>query len=130
MATRIIDTEYGRIELHLLRSERKLRKLADRMGVSTPPLEADARADSFSDGSADMVSAVTVRSDGYARLDAAQRHALLAHEAVHAAQARYETAGEERPGEESRACLVQRIVMELIEMEAELWPGLAEGGKR
>ena len=130
MATRIIDTEYGVIELHLLRSGRKLRKLADRMGVEAPPLKTDARTDSYSNDSADIVSIVTVQSSAYAGMDAAARHALLAHEAVHVAQARYETAGEEKPGEESQAYLVQRVVAELIEMEAELWPQLAEGGMR
>lgn len=111
---RFVQTTYGPVELHLYHRREKALRLAGRLGASVTLLDgAHAQANGFDDGE-DLVCLVLLEVEVR---DADQLAALMAHEAVHVSQMILDHVGEDEPGEETRAYLVQGVTLALLEMQ-------------
>lgn len=114
---RYVQTTFGEVELHLFHRRERVLRLARRLGASVTFVEsAHAQTNGFDNGE-DLVCLVLLEAEVR---DADQLAALMAHEAVHVAQIVLDHFGEEEPGEETRACLVQNVTYALLEMQR-LW---------
>lgn len=114
MAKRRVPALSGSIEVHLFRSLDKYMGFMRRHGVE-PGVKHDDECDMFTNAIArkgDFISAVVDYFDG----PTSQRHALYAHEAVHVVQRFFDSIGEDDPGDEEEAYLVQGVTLALIEM--------------
>lgn len=111
---RFVQTTYGPVELHLYHRRERALRLARRLGASVTFVEsAHAQTNGFDSGD-DLVCFVLLEADVR---DADQLAALMAHEAVHVAQTILDHFGEDEPGEETRAYLVQGVTHALLEMQ-------------
>lgn len=106
---RAVDTTFGRYELRLYHSAAKARRFAARIGAGLEAVDgAEAQTDVYPEA-----IVVTLLADVG---DPDELAALLVHEAVHAVQAVLREAGEDDPGDEEEAYLVQRFALALMEM--------------
>ena len=111
---RYVQTTFGEVELHLFHGRERALRLAQRVGASVSFVEnAHAQTNGFDSGD-DLVCFVLLEAEVR---DADQLAALMAHEAVHAAQIVLDHFGEDEPGEETRAYLVQSVTYALLEMQ-------------
>lgn len=86
MAKRFVPALCDQMEVHLFHSLKKYRRFMRRHGVD------------------------------YFKGSTSQRHALYAHEATHVVQRFLSFIGEDSPGDEEEAYLVQGVTLALIEM--------------
>lgn len=114
MAKRFVPALCGQMEVHLFHSLKKYRRFMRRYGVDSTPRYPD-ECNAFT-------SALT-RKDGFIAIvvdyfdgPTSQRHALYAHEATHVVQRFLSFIGEDSPGDEEEAYLVQGVTLALIEM--------------
>ncbi len=113
---RYVQTTFGEVELHLFHRREKAMRLARRLGASVTLLDgAHAQTNGFDSGD-DLVCFVLLEAEVR---DADQLAALMAHEAVHVSQIILDHFGEDEPGEETRAYLVQGVTHALLEMQRE-----------
>ena len=111
---RNIQTTFGEVELHLFHRREKVLRLTRRLGASVTFVEnAHAQTNGF-DGGEDLVCFVLLEAEVR---EADQLAALMAHEAVHVAQIVLDHFGEDEPGEETRAYLVQGVTYALLDMQ-------------
>lgn len=111
---RFVQTTYGPVELHLFHRREGALRLARRLGAPVTLLDrAHAQTNGFDDGD-DLVCFVLLTAE---LRDADQLAALMAHEAVHVTQIVLDHFGEDEPGEETRAYLVQSVTHALLEMQ-------------
>lgn len=111
---RFIQTAYGPVELHLYHRREKALRLARRLGASVALLDgAHAQTNGFDSGE-DLVCFVLLEADVR---EADQLAALMAHESVHVVQIILDHFGENEPGEETRAYLVQGVTYALLDMQ-------------
>ena len=109
-----VQTTFGEVELHLYHRRERALRLARRLGTSVTFVEnAHAQTNGFDSG-VDLVCFVLLEADVR---DADQLAALMAHEAVHVSEIVLDHFGEEEPGEETRAYLVQNVTYALLEMQ-------------
>ena len=109
-----VQTTFGEVELHLYHRRERVLRLARRLGASVTFVEnAHAQTNGFDSGE-DLVCFVLLEADVR---DADQLAALMAHEAVHVSQIILDHVGEDEPGEETRAYLVQGVTYALLEMQ-------------
>lgn len=114
---RYIQTTFGEVELHLFHRRERALRLARRLGASVTFVESvHAQTGGFDSGE-DLACFVLLEAEVR---DADQLAALMAHEAVHVAQIVLDHFGEEEPGEETVAHLVQNVTYALLEMQR-LW---------
>ena len=114
---RFVQTTFGEVELHLFHRRERALRLARRLGASVTFVEsAHAQTNGFGSGE-DLACFVLLEAEVR---DADQLAALMAHEAVHVAQIVLDHFGEDEPGEETRAYLVQNVTYALLEMQR-LW---------
>ena len=106
-----------RISIRVTHSKKKLRKWCKRVGADFEPIRdkmktADAITNAFvnDDGSLLFIIWMNDGTEHSAAMDAA----LLAHEAVHVAQEYFKYIGEDSPGEEQQAYVVQSASQYLI----------------
>ena len=111
---RYVQTTFGEVELHLYHRRERALRLARRLGTSVTFVEnAHAQTNGFDSG-VDLVCFVLLEADVR---DADQLAALMAHEAVHVSQIVLDHFGEDEPGEETRAYLVQNVTYALLDMQ-------------
>lgn len=111
---RCVQTTFGEVELHLYHRRERALRLARRLGASVTLVEnAHAQTNGFDSGD-DLVCFVLLEADVR---DADQLAALMAHEAVHVSQIVLDHFGEDGPGEETRAYLVQNVTYALLDMQ-------------
>ena len=111
-----VQTTFGQVELHLYHRRERALRLARRLGASVTFVEsAHAQTNGFDSGD-DLVCFVLLEAEVR---DADQLAALMAHEAVHVSQIVLDHFGEDEPGEETRAYLVQGVTHALLEMQRE-----------
>lgn len=111
-----VQTTFGEVELRLYHRREKAMRLARRLGASVTFVErAHAQTNGFDSGD-DLVCFVLLEAEVR---DADQLAALMAHEAVHVSQIVLDHFGEDEPGEETRAYLVQGVTHALLEMQRE-----------
>ena len=111
-----VQTTFGEVELHLYHRRERALRLARRLGASVTLLDrGHAQTNGFDSGD-DLVCFVLL---GAEVRDADQLAALMAHEAVHVSQIVLDHVGEDEPGEETRAYLVQDFTYALLEMQRE-----------
>lgn len=111
---RLVQTTYGPVELHLYHRREKVLRLARRLGTSVSILDGGcAQTNGFERGG-EIICFVLLEAE---LRDPDQLAALMAHEAVHAAEFVLEHFGEDEPGEEERAYLVQNVTYALLEMQ-------------
>ena len=111
---RFVQTTYGPVELHLYHRRERALRLARRLGASVTLLDgAHAQTNGLDDGH-DLVCLVLLEAEVR---DADQLASLMAHEAVHVSQMILDHVGEDEPGEETRAYLVQGVTYALLEMQ-------------
>lgn len=111
---RLVQTTYGPVELRLYHRREGALRLARRLGTSVTLLDgAHAQTNGFDSGD-DLVCFVLLESEVR---DGDQLAALMAHEAVHVSQIVLDHFGEDEPGEETRAYLVQSVTYELLDMQ-------------
>ena len=109
-----VQTTFGEVELHLYHRRERVLRLARRLGASVTFVErAHAQTNGFDNGE-DLVCFVLL---GAEVRDADQLAALMAHEAVHVSQIVLDHVGEDEPGEEERAYLVQNVTYALLDMQ-------------
>lgn len=109
-----VQTTFGEVELHLYHRRERALRLARRLGTSVTFVEnAHAQTNGFDSG-VDLVCFVLLEADVR---DADQLAALMAHEAVHVSEIVLDHFGEEEPGEETRAYLVQNVTYALLDMQ-------------
>ena len=109
-----VQTTFGEVELHLYHRRDKALRLARRLGASVSFVEnSHAQTNGFDSGD-DLVCFVLLEADVR---DADQLSALMAHEAVHVSQIVLDHFGEDEPGEETRAYLVQNVTYALLDMQ-------------
>jgi len=92
-------------ELRLYHSRKKCLKALDRLKCVTKPMESDAQMWLVGD-----VAVVLIENESDWHAEAA----LLCHEAVHVADEWLKALGEDRPGDEERAFMVQCIAEPLF----------------
>ena len=110
---RYVQTTFGEVELRLYHRRERALRLARRLGAQVTLLDgAHAQTNGFDSGD-DLVCFVLLEADVR---DADQLAALMAHEAVHVSQIVLDHFGEDEPGEETRAYLVQSVTHALLEM--------------
>lgn len=110
---RYVQTTFGEVELHLFHRREGALRLARRLGASVTFVEnVHAQTNGFDSGD-DLVCFVLLEADVR---DADQLAALMAHEAVHVSQIVLDHFGEDEPGEETRAYLVQNVTYALLDM--------------
>ena len=111
---RYVQTTFGEVELHLYHRRERALRLARRLGAPMTLLDrAHAQTNGF-DGGEDLACFVLLEAEVR---DADQLAALMAHEAVHVAQNVLDHFGEDDPGEETRAYLVQNVTYALLDMQ-------------
>ena len=111
-----VQTTFGEVELHLYHRRERAFRLARRLGASVTFVEsALAQTNGFDSGDG-LVCFVLLEAEVR---DADQLAALMAHEAVHVSQRVLDHFGEDEPGEETRAYLVQGVTHALLEMQRE-----------
>ena len=111
---RYVQTTFGEVELRLYHRREKAMRLARRLGASVTLLDgAHAQTNGFDSGD-DLVCFVLLEAEVR---DADQLAALMAHEAVHVSQIVLDHFGEDEPGEETRAYLVQDVTYALLDMQ-------------
>ena len=111
-----VQTTFGEVELHLYHRREKALRLARRLGASVTFVEgAHAQTNGFDSGD-NLVCFVLLEAEVR---DADQLAALMAHEAVHVSQIILDHFGEDEPGEETRAYLVQGVTYALLYMQRE-----------
>ena len=109
-----VQTTFGEVELHLYHRRERALRLARRLGASVTFAEnVHAQTNGFDSGE-DLVCFVLLEADVR---DADQLAALMAHEAVHVSQIVLDHVGEDEPGEETRAYLVQNVTYALLDMQ-------------
>ena len=109
-----VQTAFGEVELHLYHRRERALRLARRLGASVTFVEsAHAQTNGFDSGD-NLVCFVLLEAEVR---DADQLAALMAHEAVHVSQIILDHFGEDEPGEETRAYLVQNITYALLDMQ-------------
>lgn len=104
------------INLRLVHSHKKARKLMSSIGVSCDYDESAEAVTLVLDTDAGLTSLVIMNSNGAGTQDIA----LLVHESIHVAQAYWESIGEDKPSEEFMAYTVQSISQYLID-EHKAW---------
>lgn len=113
---RYVQTTFGEVELHLYHRRERALRLAQRLGASVTFVEnAHAQTNGFDSGD-DLVCFVLLEAEVR---DQDQLASLMAHEAVHVSQIVLDHFGEDEPGEETRAYLVQGFTHALLEMQRE-----------
>lgn len=111
---RFVQTTFGEVELHLFHRRERALRLARRLGASVTFIDdAHAQTNGFDSGEG-LVCFVLLEAEVR---DADQLAALMAHEAVHVSQIVLDHFGEDEPGEETRAYLVQSVTYELLDMQ-------------
>ena len=111
---RYVQTTFGEVELHLFHRRERVLRLVRRLGASVTFVEsAHAQTNGFDSGD-DLVCFVLLEAEVR---DQDQLAALMAHEAVHVAQTILDHFGEDEPGEETRAYLVQNVTYALLDMQ-------------
>lgn len=109
-----VQTTFGEVELHLYHKREKVLRLARRLGTSVSFVEsAHAQTNGFDSGGV-LICFVLLEAEVR---EADQLAALMAHEAVHVAQIILDRFGEDEPGEETRAYLVQGVTYALLDMQ-------------
>ena len=109
-----VQTTFGQVELHLYHRRERVLRLARRLGASVTFAEsAYAQTNGFGSGY-DLICFVLLEAEVR---DADQLAALMAHEAVHVSQIILDHFGEDEPGEETRAYLVQNVTYALLDMQ-------------
>lgn len=109
-----VQTTFGEVELHLYHRREKALRLAQRLGASVTFVEsAHAQTNGFDSGE-DLVCFVLLEAEVR---DQDQLASLMAHEAVHVSEIVLEHFGEDKPGEETRAYLVQNVTYALLDMQ-------------
>lgn len=114
MAKRYVPALSGEIEVHLFLSLKKYRKFMRRHGVE-PGAKGPDECDMFTSAitrKGGFIAAVVSFYDG----PTPQRHTLYAHEATHVTQMFLASIGEDDPGNEEEAFLVQGVTQALIDM--------------
>lgn len=110
---RYVQTAFGEVELHLFHRREGVLRLARRLGASVTFVEnVHAQTNGFDSGE-DLVCFVLLEAEV---CDPDQLSALMAHEAVHVSQIVLDHFGEDEPGEETRAYLVQNVTYALLDM--------------
>lgn len=114
MAKRFVPALCDQMEVHLFHSLKKYRRFMRRHGVDSTPRYPDE---------CDAFTSVITRKGGFIAIvvdyfegSTSQRHALYAHEATHVVQRFLSFIGEDSPGDEEEAYLVQGVTLTLIEM--------------
>lgn len=107
-----------RINIRITHSKKRLRKWCESIGADYEPIEkkmetADAIANSFINHDGRLLFIVWMHDT--TDDSAAQDAALLAHEAVHVAQAYFDYMGEDKPGDEQYAYVVQHATHYLVQ---------------
>lgn len=111
---RHVQTTFGEVELRLYHRRERAMRLAHRLGASVTFVEnAHAQTNGFESGD-DLVCFVLLEAEVR---DADQLAALMAHEAVHVSHIVLDHFGEDEPGEETRAYLVQNVTYALLDMQ-------------
>ena len=119
-----VQTTFGEVELHLYHRRERVLRLARKLGASVSFVEnSHAQTNGFDSGD-DLVCFVLLEAEVR---DADQLAALLAHEAVHVSQMIFDHFGEDAPGEETRAYLVQNVTYGLLGMQRR-WASMHPAG--
>ena len=117
MASRVVETFAGRIDLRLFHSQRKAYRLARGLGLSLEPFDGhNAWTFCAMSNSGEFVAVVLMTGTS----TTIEESALLAHEAVHVKQRWLSSIGEGNPGTEEEAYIVQSVLVNLLDMH-ELW---------
>lgn len=118
MAKRYVPALSQAIEIHLFRDLNRYKKFMRHRGLE-PTIKSMDTCDMFTDSLIRKGEHISVIMDYFKGSDV-QRHALYAHEAVHVVQNFFNAIGEDAPGKEEEAYLVQGVTMALIRMGRKL----------